>query len=179
MVRELKLVAPTKEKSGGWVHLVGAPAGLCHVMANLAGRGTTAEPEKIVAQSLAEAMEILATPLMTPRTLLPAGGVAEVPQGNVVLPKWALTLTVSWVATPPARRGGENFTMPDQTPPEALQVTVPGKTGMAWATPTSTVKSRSSGKTAATVANAILRPIFDPPFSHQPPVRIIDDREQS
>jgi hypothetical protein len=82
----------------------------------------------------------------------------------VVLPSLATTLMTSWVAAPVFMRGGVKVTDPDHTPLPALQVTEPGKTGLAAATPVPTVKSRSKGKAAAVTPRASFRPIFSPPF---------------
>jgi hypothetical protein len=176
MVREAKLAAPLKEKTGGCFQWVGAPAGVSHFMRNLADARTLVEPLKTLAQALDAGPTNLALPLINPMTLLLAGGVLEVTHCDAEFPSLATTVMSSLAAVPPFMRGGEKVIDPDQVPLPGLQTTVPGKTGMASATPVSTVRSRSTGKTAAAVAKAIRRPTSIPRFSHQPPAVITGDR---
>jgi hypothetical protein len=66
---------------------------------------------------------------------------------------------------PPFLRGGEKAIVPPHAPFVALHVTVPGKIGLAPATPGATVTRRSDGKVIAARKRTILRTIASPGFA--------------
>jgi hypothetical protein len=68
---------------------------------------------------------ILIFPTIAPRATKPA----VVTHALAVFPSVAFTTIFSLFALPPFMRGGLKVTLPFQTPPDGLHVTVPGKIG--------------------------------------------------
>lgn len=98
----------------GEIHSVGAPAGTSHLILNAAGFGTRVLGKSVV-QLLEPAPTNFILPTIAPPTAEPGGGTMEVwhaPVPVVEDPNDALTVTTSWVDTPPLRSGGANVTAP-------------------------------------------------------------------
>jgi hypothetical protein len=161
--------APVTTKFAGCFHLVGAlPEGTVHLILNLGGAAVVlvgvgrAKPLKMVAQLLAvPGMWNLSCPPITPIAKNPP----DVTQELAVLPRVALTISSSLFAVPPFLIGGLNVTMPFQTPPAVLHVTVPSRvTGFvtACAAPDPTVTRNTVGSKAAASTGKILRDMMAP-----------------
>ncbi|MGO9342910.1 MAG: hypothetical protein ACLP6E_10385 [Acidimicrobiales bacterium] len=121
-----RVAAPVTEKAGAFVHLVGLPpAGVVQVILNLPPVGAgSVTPLKMVAQLLAlPGMLNLSFPTMVPS----AGKPGVVTHGLAVFPSVAWTVKISVLAVPPFISGGEKVIAPFHTPPEGLQVTLPGR----------------------------------------------------
>jgi hypothetical protein len=98
---------PTTENAGGCFQMLGAPGGVVHVSLNFeAGTGAWGAPLKKVVQLLAPpgaGTTNLSAPLIFPISAVPA----EVAHPPAVLPRVAVTVTSSDVATPPVLKWSE------------------------------------------------------------------------
>jgi hypothetical protein len=118
--------APVTLKEGNCVQGVGLwPAGDVQVIFNFPGLGAgSVTPLKTEAQLFADpGMLNVSFPAIVPRATKPP----VVMHGLAVLPRTALMVKVSVLAVPPFISGGLKLIVPFQTPPEGLQVTVPGR----------------------------------------------------
>jgi hypothetical protein len=182
IVMSVILAAPVTDIVDGFFHTVGTPLGSNHFIVNFEGAvGVSGLPLKMVEQLLASTVWNFSFPCRAPKTV--GGDRAEAPHG-LDGPNFTLneppTVTVSWDATPPDRRGGEKVTTadpPDQAPPDGLQVTLPGRSGLALATPGFTVTRRSRGNAVTARTTSTLRIIRTSLSGQIPSVRTEETTE--